>query len=488
MLHLTQRVATILALSATALAAQAASLQTAAQALGVAQVQSLEFNGTGQWFQFGQAPAPTLPWPQFDVSRYSAAIHFESGSERVQINRIQPVEPGRVRPAATEQKVDQYVSGNLAWNVGVAPAPANATPQPASLEERRAEIWSTPHGFLKAALANNASSRALGDGVEVSFTVGGKYRYTGFINGKDQVERVRTWIDNPVLGDTEFETAYSQYKNFGGVNFPSRIVRNLGGHRVLDITVADVKANSATALSAPDNVAQSPAGAPITVAVSKLADGVFYLTGGTHHSLAIDQKDHIVIIEGPQHEARSQAVIDKAKEVIPGKPIKYLINSHAHFDHSGGVRTFVDEGATIVTHAANVPYYQKAWAAPHTLNPDRLARSGKAARFESFETKHVLSDGKRSIEIHQIAGNSHNDAFALIYLPAEKILIEADAYTPLAPNAPAPTSVNPYAANLLDNVEKLKLNVEQIAALHGPGVVKLDALRAFVSPAKVASN
>jgi glyoxylase-like metal-dependent hydrolase (beta-lactamase superfamily II) len=257
---------------------------------------------------------------------------------------------------------------------------------------------------------------------------------------------------------------------------------------VLDITVSEVKANGFASLTAPEAVSKAPAGAPITVAVNKLADGVFYLAGGTHHSLAIEQKDHIVIVEGPQHEARSQAVIDKAKEIIPGKPIKYLINSHAHFDHSGGVRTFVDEGATIVTHAANVPFYQKAWAAPRSLNPDRLAKSGKAARFESFETKHVLSDGKRSIEIHQIAGNSHNDAFALIYLPAEKILIEADAYTPLAPNAPAPTSVNPYASNLLDNVEKLKLNVDQIAALHGPGVVKLDDLRAYLSPAKVAAN
>ena len=103
-----------------------------------------------------------------------------------------------------------------------------------------------------------------------------------------------------------------------------------------------------------------------------------------------------------------------------------------HFDHSGGLRTYVDEGATIVTHAMNKPYYEQAWAAPRTINPDRLAQSKKTATFETFTDKHVLTDGSRTIEVHQIAGSGHNDAFAMVYLPKEKILIEVDAYAPLA--------------------------------------------------------
>ena len=444
-------VALPLTLSAVALAAQAASLETAAQSLGVAQVQSLEFSGNGRWFQFGQAPAPELPWPQFDVSRYVASVDYASAAARVQINRLQTIEPNRVRPAPVEQKVDQYVSGTTAWNVGVAPAAANATPQPAAVEERVAEIWSTPQGFLKAALAHKATSKPANGGVEVSFNAG-KYRYVGWINAQDRVERVRTWIDNPILGDTLVETRFEGYKDFNGVAFPARITRSLGGHPVLDINVAEVKANGVAAIKAPDNVGAAPA---ITVAVSKLADGVFYLTGGTHHSVAIEQKDHVVLVEAPQSEARAQAVVDKVKETIPGKPIKYLINSHAHFDHSGGVRTLVAEGATIVTHQGNVDYYKKAWAAPRTLNKDRLAQAPKAAKFESFSSKHVLSDGKRQIEVYPIAGNTHNDAFALIYLPAEKILIEGDAYTPLAANAKPPATPNPYAVNLQQNIETM---------------------------------
>jgi glyoxylase-like metal-dependent hydrolase (beta-lactamase superfamily II) len=154
-----------------------------------------------------------------------------------------------------------------------------------------------------------------------------------------------------------------------------------------------------------------------------------------------------------------------------------------HFDHSGGLRTYVDEGATIVTHEMNRAYYEQAWAAPHTLNPDRLAQSGKAVTFETFTDKHVLTDGKRAIEIHQIAGGGHNDAFAMVYLPAEKILSEADAFTPPAANAPPPPAVNPFSVNLNENIVRLKLDVRQIAALHGPRVATMADLRAFITPA-----
>ncbi len=72
--------------------------------------------------------------------------------------------------------------------------------------------------------------------------------------------------------------------------------------------------------------------------------------------MLVEQDDHLVIVEAPQNEARSLAVIAKAKEIAPGKPIKYLVNTHTHFDHSGGLRTYVNEGAIIVTDAANRAY------------------------------------------------------------------------------------------------------------------------------------
>jgi len=460
---------------------RAGTLEAANDALGAAQMTSIQFAGTGRWYQFGQAPNPTLPWPQFDVSSYTATVDYAVPAARVQMTRLQTVEPDRVRPTPVEQRPDQYVSGTTAWNMAApAGAPAGAAPapqlQPAAVEERVMEIWTTPQGFLKAAAANNATSQQSEGGSEVSFSVG-KNRYVGTINEQNEVAVVRTWIDNPVLGDTEVQFNYSDYKDFSGVRFPSRIVRVQGGHPVLDLTVSSVTTNPGLTATPPAN---APAPAPVNVTVEKLANGVYYLKGGTHHSVAIDQKDHIVVVEGPQNEDRSLAVIAKVKETIPNKPIRYLINTHVHFDHSGGVRTYVDEGATIVTHQMNRPYYEKAWAAPHTLNPDRLAQSKKMAMFETFTDKHVLTDGSRTIEIHQIAGGGHNDAFAMVYLPAEKILVEGDAYTPAAADAPPPAMPNPFSVNLNDNIQRLKLDVRQIAALHGPRLATMADLRTAI--------
>jgi glyoxylase-like metal-dependent hydrolase (beta-lactamase superfamily II) len=448
-------------------------------------MRSISYSGTGRWFQFGQAPNPTLAWPAFDVSRFAATVSYETPAARVEMVRKQVVEPGRLRPAPVEQRPVQVVSGTFAWNMAAPPGGGEPAPQPqpAAVEERTMEIWTTPHGFLKAAAANNATSQPVeGGGSDVSFTVGGKYRYTGRIDAQSHVERVQTWIDNTVLGDTPVEITYSDYRDFGGVMFPGRIVRIQGGHPVLELTITEVLANPEAKIDVPETV-RSFTPPAVRVDVEKLANGVYYLKGGSHHSVAIDQRDHIVVVEAPQDEARSVAVIDKVKETIPKKPIRYLINTHVHFDHSGGLRTYVDEGATIVTHQMNRPYYEQAWKAPRTLNPDRLAKSAKAATFETFTDKHVLTDGRRSIEIHQIAGNGHNDAFAMVYLPAERILMEVDAWAPAAPNAPPPAAPSPFAVNLYENIERLKLNVGQIAALHGPRVATLADLRSAIGRA-----
>jgi glyoxylase-like metal-dependent hydrolase (beta-lactamase superfamily II) len=142
----------------------------------------------------------------------------------------------------------------------------------------------------------------------------------------------------------------------------------------------------------------------------------------------------------------------------------------------------VVEGATIVTHQVHRPFYEQAWASPRTLRRDRLAASAKPAVFETFTGKHVLTDGRRSIEIHELQGSGHSDGFAVVYLPTERVLIQADAYTPGAAGAPLPSPPSPFTINLFENVERLKLNVRTVAGLHGPRLVPIEELRTLAAP------
>lgn len=451
----------------------AGTLPAASKALDAAGTTSISFTGTGKWYQFGQAPVPGQAWPAFDVSAYTqTASYADPASGRVEITRLQVVDPNRARPTPVEQKVDQFVSGGSAWNV--APNGTNAA-QPVAVDERTVEVWATPHGFLRAAAANKATVTQANGGSEVSFSVG-KHKFAGTINAANEVTRVQSWFDNPVTGDTPVEFAYSGYKDFNGVRFPGRIVRTQAGFPVLEIDVASVTKNPQVAIAVPDDV-KSFTPPPINVEVEQLAAGVHYLRGGSHHSVLIEQADHLVVVEGPQNEARGQAVIDKAKELVPNKPIRYVINTHVHFDHSGGLRPFVAEGATVVTHDAVRPFYEAAWANPRTLGPDALSKSGKTATFETVTDKHVLTDGKRPIEIYAIQGSGHADGFLMVYLPNEKILTEADAWTPLAEGAPPPATPNPFNVNLYENIQRLNLDVQTLAPIHGRRVTLADLRR-----------
>ena len=176
-----------------------------------------------------------------------------------------------------------------------------------------------------------------------------------------------------------------------------------------------------------------------------------------------------MVIEGPQSEERASAIIAEAKRLIPGKPIRYVVNTHHHIDHSSGLRTLVAEGATVVTHEINKPYFEKIFSTPHTLNPDKLEQARRKPSFETMTEKKVLTDGNHIIELHHLQGSGHNQGLLVAYLPKEKILVEADAYNPPAQaNAPVPMPISPYTENLVATIDRLKLDVETIVPIHLP--------------------
>jgi len=462
----------VLALTSALTAQQTNSVQKAADALGVAKIKTLQFTGSGANFSVGQNYTPAEPWPRVTVKNYTANINYDTGSMRVELLREMgdAMPRGGGAPFFGEQRQIQLVNGDYAWNVPVAapnaPAPMPA-PAPDARLERMLALWATPQGFVKAAMANKVTTRNARGGTEVSFTVGGKYKMTGTINAQGQVEKVQTWIDHPIVGDMLVETTYTGYKDFGGVMFPSRIAQTQDGYPSLDLTISMVTANPAVDISVPENV-RNFTPPPVRVESQKMGDGVYYLTGGTHHSLAVEMRDHIVVVDVPNNEARATAVLAKAKELIPNKPIRYVVTSHHHWDHLGGIRAGMNEGATIVTHESNKAFLERVAKTPHTIVPDKLAASKKGVKIQTVGDKGQLTDGTKTIELYLLKGYEHTGDMLVVYLPKEKILAEPDAFTP-PPQAGTPlvrTAV-PYAKALYDNIQKLKLDVKTIVPFHG---------------------
>lgn len=457
--------------AASALASDASAvLKRAAAAMGEPKTMRYVTEGTG--YTFGQAFTPGMAWPKITVHSQIRSINFDTGSmrEEITLSRAEP-KGGGGYPLAGQQRNDQFVSGASAWNM----AGTNAQPGPRFVMDRLHQLWVTPHGVIKAAQRNNATVEFKTVGgkslAAVTFTEPGRFQATAFINDNYLVERVESRLPDPVLGDVASVTNYADYRDQGGVQFPSRIQQSQGGHPTLDVTVKEVKANVPVDIQIPEAVLK----AVERVAVEKVAEGVWFLAGGSHNSVAIEMKDHMVLVETPLNDGRSGAVMAQVKQLAAGKPIRFMINSHNHFDHSGGVRTAVAEGATIVTQAGNKVYFEKILANPNTISPDLLAKSGKKSKVMGVGDKQIMTDGERTIEIHRIQDGVHNNTFQMVYLPKEKLLIEADAFTPPPPSTPAPATPNANNVNLVDNIERLKLSVDRILPLHGR-VVPLEDL------------
>jgi glyoxylase-like metal-dependent hydrolase (beta-lactamase superfamily II) len=453
-------------------------LDGVAKSMGATDLKTIQYSGSGSAFAVGQNPNPTAPWPRINLKSFTRTVNYDTASQRDEILRTQAEQPprgGGGQPIVGEQRQVQLVSGTYAWSQ----TGDTATPQPVTVVDRLHQLWITPHGVVKAAMARNATVQSRMDGdkkvITIAFTEPGNFKVAADINAQNLVETVESWVTNPVLGDMLVQTTYSDYRDFGGVKFPTKITQKAGGFPALDLTVTAVQPNAPADIQVPDNVRQ----AAVRVQTDKVVDGVWYLTGGTHHSVAVEMKDYVVVVEGPQNDERATAVIAEVKRTVPNKAIKYVVNSHHHFDHAGGLGPFVAEGATILTHAINKPFFEQAFTAPRTVNPDMLAQSGKKATFETLTDKLVLRDDTRTLEIHHIKGNPHHDGLILAYLPQEKLLIEADAYTPPPPNAPPPAEPNPFSVNLHDNIGGLQLAVDRILPLHGRIVVLAELLKAI---------
>lgn len=468
------------------------TLRTASAALGMNDMKSIQYTGTGWQGMVGQNYQPMDDWPRVDLNTYTRTIDFDTMSSKEEFTRSQGNHARRGGggvPYLTDQKYTLMVRGNSAWSLNPQGQPV---PQPEQADIRQLEIYLTPWGFIKGAMAAGSNATMVrrweyGERVAVvSFTALGKYRVNGTINAKNLIQRVQTWFPNPVVGDMYIEIVYTNYKPVGGIQFP-RFHQHYdydngppstnvsGGDHAFGLeTVSDVKLNVANAaLTVPASV-QGAMIAPVRIATTKLGDGLWLIAGGSHNSVLVEFADHVVVIEAPLNEERSLAVIAEVNKLAPNKPIKYIVNSHHHWDHLGGIRTYVHEGATVVTHEGNKPYYQEVLRAGlWQLKPDRYSLAppeewSEGYVFETVGEKFVFADDTRRFELHKVEGLNHVLGMLVAYFPKEKILVQADMFNPAAP---AP---NANSRTLYENIKRLKLDVTTIVGLHGnPGPMSL---------------
>jgi glyoxylase-like metal-dependent hydrolase (beta-lactamase superfamily II) len=469
--------ALLAALLSSGVLAQNASavIAAASKAMGADSLTSITYSGTARNGAFGQSKSigdPMGPMNVTQISMYTRTINFGQSSDpaalvsRATGTTQPPAVPGT--PPPMPGVFNQNITGMQAstnWNQGL-------------------NIWTTPWGFLKGAAANNATVRQQGGQQVVSFSPpnlkspsGQTYSVTGYINNQNLVTKVETRVDNAVVGDLLVEFEYSNYQNMNAVQVPGRMVQRQAGMPTFDasITAATPNPPNLTALLTPPppparggGPGAPPPAAPQAAAgpppVEKIGDGVFKI-GGNYTSLAVDMGDHILVIESGQSDARGMAVMAAAKQAIPNKPIRFVVNSHPHFDHASGLSAAVAEGATIVTHNNNEAVLERLLSGPRTLTGDSLSK------VTNRRTNVVTGVGDRDVrkgsngkvvELHRIP-NDHSDGLLAVYLPAEKVLWSADI-----------TVVNPNPNQLavvksaVDAFEKLKLDYNSWIPAHPP--------------------
>ena len=335
------------------------------------------------------------------------------------------------------------------------------------------ELYITPWGFLKGAADNNAMARRSGKFTVVSWSPkvmapsGKPYVINGYVDEKNMIDHVETWLGENIMGDMHIVSTYTGWKDFGGAMAPAKIVQTRGGLPFFEVDVTGAKVNP------PDVAALAPAPAPpagrgggppagggpggapaLTVTSEKLGEGLYRLTTGpgSYDSVIVEFRDYVMMLEAGQSEARGLAYIAETKKLIPNKPIRYVMNTHPHSDHTGGLPALVAEGATIITQKNNEAFFDKALNTPRTLLNDTLAKNPKKAKVEAVAEKKVYSDGTRTVEMYHIYPAPHSNGLMVAYIPKEKVLFQGDFSLP-APGQPG----NDHVKALVPALEKLKL-------------------------------
>ena len=449
----------------------------AAGALGgssrIQAVKTLTLEGEGTNGNLGQDMTPDVTGQTFTVSGYKRAV--DVGGRRVRVEQTRTPNFTYFQGQQPQKQI-LGLDGDVAYNVAANGTAARAPDAVAN--DRRAELYHHPLTILRAALdpaATLSNPRTQDNQGIVDITTANGLKFTLAIDSTTKLPtRVVSMTDNTNLGDVAIETAFADYQDVNGLHLPARLTTKTDQVQTADIRVTNQTVDGEVGdLTAPADAASAPPTTglpPATVTVQEVAPGIWWLAGQSHHSVLVEFADHMTLIEVPQNDVRALAVIAKARELKPDKPLTHVVNSHHHFDHSGGIRAAVSEDLTIITQKTNAQFYRDAAARTHSIAPDALAKNPKPLKIETVDEQMELKDSTRTVNLYHITGNPHADTLLMAYFPRERILVEADAYTPGA-------AVAPFAPNLLENIKKRNLRIDRIVPLHGTIAPYADLLK-----------
>lgn len=453
------------------------AVEAAASALGgierVTALSALVLEGEGTQWNVGQDMTIDSTSQTFSITGYHRAIDLEAGRMQVQ----QTLTPNFLYYQGQDPRPQTYgLDGEIAYTVRANGAAARASADNA--RERFVEMYHHPVVLVRAALGQDATlSNLRTEGTEqlIDIELPGGGPFTMAMDAASyRPTRIQSLTAHPNLGDTVIETRFEDYMDVSGLQLPERLVTMTDRFKALELRLSrpslDVDRDD---LVAPEGAraAALPEPPAISVSAEAVADGVWLLAGQSHHSALVEFQDYLMLIEAPHSEARTRAVIERARELVPGKPLTVLVSTHFHFDHSAGLRAAVAEGLKVLVHESDVAYFEEATTRPHTLEPDELARNPRALDIEGVGDSRVIEDGTRRVELYHIAGNPHGDTLLMAYLPRERILVQVDAFGP-------GSAVHPYAPNLLENIRSRNLRVDRIVPLHGIVVPFTDLVKA----------
>ena len=438
-------------------------LEVGIQAMGGQQalqaVTDVSRTGLGTGYNQGQSLKPGTPYTTRMVKIRSVVDFAGKRSHTETATEFQGSIPLHFR---TLLKGDVGFGVNLLTNV--------ATPlSTVGLAGVKTALRRDPAALLLTAWSRAETLRPLGPGV-ITFADSDGTQIALYFDSKTHLlTKYETLGDNPVLGDALTEVVLSDYRPIGGVKLPFRVINRTAGELTQELEYSEVTVNTRPNDSLFEVPASAEKGLPFgpvtTVELTKLAEGIYFVAGSSHNSLLVAFDDHLMLVEAPLSEERSQAVITKIKEAVPGKPIRYLVPTHYHYDHSGGIRSFVAEGATIVTTPGNKSFIEKMAAAPHTIKPDRLSLQPRKPVIETFTKKRVFTAGTQTVELYDVGPNPHVTELVVAYLPKEKLIFVVDVFgIPLSGPVPA---ASPATRDFADKLKALGLQVERIASGHG---------------------